>query len=334
MMRKLLNILFLLCITGQLFSQNLPVHEQYLTDYMLLNPAFVGISETSTIKFSHRGQWLGLDDAPSTSVLSFKTRIKNQNLGIGAYIFNDMNGAYSQFGSQLSLAYHLLLNSKRNDKLILSMGLSFKGFLHTIDESGFNPDIYDPVISYSRYSYPFIDANAGISLFYKQNFVGLAVDNLLPLNKTFTYRGDPVVRKKFNFHIGYCQTISRKQQLISTMVFRTNFLGLNQLDINVKYHFMNSKTIRSKTLKYDNDFWIGLAYRHTLDNINLSPLSIIPYIGFTQSYITISYFYDIGLTPLNRYNYGTHQISLGIKLFHDKFRNWGKHNLSTVLDNY
>jgi len=63
-------------------------------------------------------------------------------------------------------------------------------------------------------------------------------------------------------------------------------------------------------------------------------LSMLPSFGFSYGAFTFMYLYDIGLTRLQNYHYGTHQICLGLRFFPDKYVNWGKHNIPAFIDDF
>jgi hypothetical protein len=49
---------------------------------------------------------------------------------------------------------------------------------------------------------------------------------------------------------------------------------------------------------------------------------------------SIFYQYEIGLTSLQLYHNGTHQIGLGLKIFHDKYIKWGKFHNAIFYDEF
>ncbi|HNQ69433.1 MAG TPA: type IX secretion system membrane protein PorP/SprF [Bacteroidales bacterium] len=330
----ILTFSFLIIANG-LKSQELPVHEQYMFDYMLVNPAFAGMSEVTSLKIIHREQWIGIEDAPSTSFLLFKHRLNERTGGIGGYIFSDKNGPNSKYGGQLTWSFQALLDSKRYSRTMLSFGMSFRGLLHTLDERDFENTVYDPLITYSRLTTFVPNANAGLVLSYNQAFLGASFDNLIPWSdRMYNMTIEPVNYVVMNTHIGNIFDLSQRIQFRPSVLFKSNFHGMNQLDVNVKFHVFGGKPIRSVYIRYQNEFWFGFSYRQTLDWKNISALSLSPTFGLTIDKYTFMYLYDLGLTHLQLYHSGTHQICLGIRFFHDKYRNWGKHSLPVFTDDF
>jgi len=337
-MFRRVRIVFILVfsISASLSAQNMPVHEQYMFDWMLVNPAFAGISEVTSVKMVHRDQWVGIDDAPRTSFLMFKHRLKGRAGGVGGYIYSDQNGPNSYNGFQFSWSWQALLRAKRYNRLILSFGMSFRGLLHTLDESRFDRDMYDPLIDYSRKVTFVPNANACVMISYRQHFIGASFENLIPWSdRMYNIQAEPINYVIMNIHTGHILQLKKdRYQFRPSLLVKTNFHGLTQMDINFKFHIMSGKEIRSVYLRYPNEIWIGASYNQTLDWNHSAPLSLSPAVGFSIHAFSFMYLYDIGLTSLQSYHYGSHQISIGIRFFRDKYRNWSKHNVPSFNDDF
>lgn len=336
MLRVICVVIFLAIVSVPLSrAQDLPVHEQYMFDYMLVNPSFAGLSEVTSVKVIHREQWIGIDEAPYTSFLMFKHRLKDRTGGIGGYLYSDHNGPNSKFGAQFSWSFQALLKSTRYDRVMLSFGISLKGILHVLDESGFERDIYDPIISYSRRTSFLPNANAGLLFSYNQAFIGLAFDNMLQFSdRMYNISVEPVNHVLMNVHAGNVFELKRRLQMRPAAMFKTNFYGLNQLDVNLKFHILGGKEINSIYLRYPNEFFIGFSFRETFDRHNICPLSFSPTLGFSVKAFSFMYLYDLGLTRLQLFHGGTHQICVGIRLYPDQYVNWGKHHVPLFIDDF
>ncbi|MBP5307193.1 MAG: type IX secretion system membrane protein PorP/SprF, partial [Paludibacteraceae bacterium] len=74
--------------TVSLFAQEYPVNNQYYFNYYLVNPAVAGAAKCHYFMLTHKQQWMGIDDAPYTTSLSYQGRWRN-SVGVGAYLYND-----------------------------------------------------------------------------------------------------------------------------------------------------------------------------------------------------------------------------------------------------
>lgn len=331
----ILSIILSVFALVSLRAQDLPVHEQYMFDYMLVNPAFAGLSEVTSVKMVHRQQWIGIDNAPKTSTLMFKRRFGEREGGIGGYMFSDLNGPDKKYGAQLTWSFQALLKSVRYNKTMLSFGLSFRGLIHVLDESELDRDIYDPIITYSQRVTFVPNANAGMLFSYRQNFIGASFENLLPWSdRMYNTAIEPVNYVVMNIHGGTILQIKRRMQLRPSAMVRTNFHGLSQLDINFKVHLFGGESIKSIYIRYPNEAWFGFSYSNTLDFGNSAPLSFSPVFGISVKAFTLYYQYDLGLTSLQLYNSGSHQIGIGFRLYSDKYVNWGKHHIPLFTEDF
>ncbi len=316
-------------------AQNLPVHELYMFDFMLVNPSFTGISQSTTFKIFHNQQWIGFENAPKTSYFLFKHRLNEREGGIGGYIFSDLNGPNKKFGTQLNFSYQVFLYNRRNHKFIMSFGMAFRGLVHVLDESKFDRDIYDPIINYSKLTSFIPNANAGILLSYNLNFLGVSFENLIPwTDRMYSRYLEPINHVVTNIHGGSFLQVHKKVQLRPSILFKSNFHGLSQLDVNLKVYYGGMNSGQSVFVRNNSNFWFGFSYRNTLDKENLKPLSFAPCFGMNVDVFTLFYQYEIGLTSLQIYHNGTHQIGLGIKLFKDKYLKWGKFSNAMFYDEF
>ncbi|MDR2836135.1 MAG: type IX secretion system membrane protein PorP/SprF [Bacteroidales bacterium] len=319
----LLFFAIVLIITKNIKAQSLPIHEQYVFDYSLENPSFIGLTDATIIKLSHRQQWFGVKDPPNTTFALARHRFKDTNLGLGGYIYSDQNGPNSRYGIQVSGSYHLMLKSNRTRKHILSFGLSFKTQYHLLDESNFERDIYDPIIKYGKEYSIIFNSNAGILYSTTRFFAGYSIDNLLPFSdKLYKSKNEPKPNFLHNFHLGKVWEILDFNQIRVSLSYKSDFKIQHQVEGNLRYYYLYNQSAKSKHVRYQNEIWGGVNFKQTLDRGNLSPLSVAPVIGYTHTKYSIALLYEITLSPLQKYNYGTMQILLAFKLIHTDWKYW------------
>ena len=224
------------------------------------------------------------------------------------------------------------MRTKRKTKTILSFGFGATIFIHTYDESSFDRDIYDPIVNYSKRNYLGYDANFGMLLTHGGYIFGVSFNNLLqwvcPAYNVELERSPSV---NMNIHAGKTFWLTPHMQIVPLLIYKTNMTNLNQMDFGVRFKILSGNKIRTIYTKDENEIVIGLTYKQTLDVGNQSPLSISPMVGVVYKGISVSYLCDIGLTNLQRYNFGTHQISLGFRLYRDKFTTLDKHNVASMV---
>ncbi len=335
-LKALVLLLIPILVHGKISrAQDAPVYEQYVFDNTLLNPAFTGLVDIISVKAAHRQQWInfGAHNTPNTSFLLFRSRLKERDGGLGGYIYSDRNGVNSQIGMEFNGSFQFLMKTNRKTRTILSLGFGVSAFMHTYDETEFfDRDIYDPIVDYGTKNYFGYDANFGVLLSHKDLVAGVSFNNLLQwTNPVYNLDLERPKSINMNVHVGNIFWLADQIQLCPLLVYKSNFNKLNQIDLGVRVKFLFGKSVPSKYVRSESEFVVGVIYKHTFDVGNISPLSVSPMVGVVVKGITITYLCDLGLTSIQKYNYGTHQVALGFRLYRDKFTSTGKHNVASMV---
>ena len=104
---KKLTLLFVSIFMGSMLqAQQLPQLSQFMLNDFAVNPAIAGMNDYYQIKTSVRNQWVGIEDAPKTTLLSIYGKSSDHVCLVGS-VFNDQVGPTSRAGASLTYAYHL-----------------------------------------------------------------------------------------------------------------------------------------------------------------------------------------------------------------------------------
>ena len=110
---KRMDALLLLLLALNAKGQQVPQYTQYVFNHFSINPAVAGSKDCLDVRLGYRKQWVGFENAPTTSWASLHGVIKQKGKpyqknrhGIGAFVEADDTGpiGYTQF----LLAYALL----------------------------------------------------------------------------------------------------------------------------------------------------------------------------------------------------------------------------------
>jgi type IX secretion system PorP/SprF family membrane protein len=143
--KKILIIILLVFPYNSIFGQQEASFSLYMFNHQLLNPAYVGAKEYTSITLGSRSQWSGFPGAPETSSLSVGHLLKNKNLGLGFSVIKDRVGPTDKIHLSVDLAYHLPLNEKG---LKLGLGIKLNSRSLSLDTNMFIPvSINDPFFS-------------------------------------------------------------------------------------------------------------------------------------------------------------------------------------------
>ena len=171
---------------------------QFVTNTYLANPAVAGTEPGTVLSSTYRNQWAGFSGGPTTMLLSGHRALPN-GVGAGFVLYNDdMGGAISQTGMELTGAYSILLNNQD----AVSFGLSMKGNQFEFD--GTNLEVYqanDESLPGTLESSFGIDFNAGMMVYGKEESAEVLIDQL-------ARDRDPIIRygAMYATAMAYCGT--------------------------------------------------------------------------------------------------------------------------------
>jgi len=196
-------------------------------------------------------------------------------------------------GFQMTYSYHMWLQNSTQ----LSMGLSLTGYHYKIDEKEINfEDPNEPWLNNDLRRGMFIpDASFGLYLLNAKYSVGFSADQLFEASARI---GDNTFT---NFKL------DRHYYL-----FGSYFFGLNSsVELEPSLLFVMSEQLKPQvdlglTYIYNQGFWAGISYR--------TSGAIIANLGVKYQNLFLGYAFDFTLQEIQRITYGTHEITLAVKL--------------------
>ena len=288
------------------------VYDQYHFNYYLVNPAVAGAERCSHLMLTGKFQWVGMDDAPMTQSLSFRTRVL-KNVGLGAYAYNDKNGYSYRQGGQATFAYHIPLSENSGyfmKERSIDRQLSF-GVSAVVSHYGFSEKLFsdanssDPLVGNGDTDKGFyFNANFGTYFLWDNFFLGVSAMNLIPTEMTELGAGEPVRPMTAFAFLGYDIDMANNMTIEPGLMFKADENDQRQLDVNLKF---------MQTLPDNEDFsyWLEASYRHCLDAGNAQALAFYPMGGIRYKGFHLGYAYALGLTGMNHHNSGSHEFMLG-----------------------
>jgi type IX secretion system PorP/SprF family membrane protein len=273
-------------------AQQAPITSQYLTNGLVINPAYAGTRGALSANLSYRKQWAKIVGAPQFQNISLHSPINHKEkvaLGFSAdYI---TYGVTKDVGLYGYYAYAVRMGRGK-----LSMGLRGGVDLSNTNYNNLKfPDGTppDPLLTGSvKYVLP----NVGAGLYYYTDrfFAGLAVPSI------FTYQSDQT--DEF--------ALSRQYDM-----FKTYFSAGALIRFTDGFKFKPSTLVRysmSEPLEVDLNanlifgdvLWIGGSYRIAEEAIvALLDLQVTPQ-------LKLGYSFDYQLGHLNNYTSGSHEVTL------------------------
>ncbi len=286
-------IYFSLIVSLATFAQQEAQYTQYMYNATAINPAYVGSRNTFNFIAMHRSQWVGIEGAPVTQLISANSAI-GERQGIGVSIFRDQIGPSVETSINADYSYNLRLNK---DDLILSFGI--KGGLHALNVNFNRLLIQNPGDQIFRENIknrvsPLI--GAGTYLFTEKWYVGVSIPNFL--RTTHYNRTSISTASRNNMHLyamaGYVFDINEDIKFKPTTLIKATSGAPITIDISSNVYFYSK-------------FSIGVSYRLDEGVSGLGSFQI-------SKKLMIGYSYDYGTNSLGRYNQGSHEFILRYEL--------------------
>jgi type IX secretion system PorP/SprF family membrane protein len=314
---KIKFLVALFFISLNIFSQEgIPVYSDYLSDnYYLIFPSMAGASNCDKVRLTSRKQWFDQSDAPALQTLSYNGRVGEKS-GVGAIVFNDVNGYHSQFGFKATYAYHLMFSRDEIDLNQLSFGINAGVNQSQLDESDFqNSGDYDPTLGNIVEKASYFNVDIGASYNVLDFSLNAVVKNVLETRQNIYTEYESDNLRKFIVSGGYvfgnADKILWEPSLLYQFVDKTKE---SALDVNMKAY----KNLSSGSL------WAVLSYRRSFDGAESSSGGgtnsqklqyITPVLGFNYKNFMFAYTYSYLLGDVQYDTTGLHQLTLGLNLF-------------------
>ncbi len=250
-MRRIL-IVILLSVTGSLvMAQQVPFYSQYFFNPFVYNPSVTGKSGETRAFLTHRNQWTGIQGAPVTTMFTVDGPISGDRWGLGASMYSDKTDIISKAGARLAGSYKAMINEEHE----LRFGLALGVLNNTINYSNaIVEDNTDPNLFTSNQSRTDIDADFGISYYWKGLSAGFAIPQLFDNDVEYAKVDNDQsvvydVRRHYIFNLGYDYDIDDKWGVHGVGMGRFMQGAPTQFDLGV----LGS---------YEKLGWAGILYRH------------------------------------------------------------------------
>ncbi len=288
-MKRILILATLLTAVSS-FAQQMPQSNVYGYNKYSMNPAYAGATGCTEVTFSHLNQWVKIDGAPLTSLLSANTRI-GKSLGIGGQIMIDKIGMLQQVSGLASASYGFTFAKEHMVRAGLSLGYN---------QYRLNPggaivfDNQDPIVNGGVQSAGTINTELGVSYNWRNLEVAIATKQLLQAYSNFGYTNlnGYGLRRHMNMYAAYNIPIN-ETWAVKPSVFAKGTNNGYQLDINAD-------------ASYKNFIFAGLGYRSKVGLILRAGVNI-------QKMFFIGYAYETPMSNIASYSAGSHEVVLGLK---------------------
>ena len=291
-MRKLVVIIFFTVISLDLAAQQDPKFSQNMFLVPVYNPGAVGSGDRICLAAAFRNQWTGMPDAPIVTTFSahMPLRFLGRTHGIGLTLMNDNLAFNNDFLFSATYAFRIDLGTGR-----LGIGTNLGVANQSLSPEWNGADVIQPegdqAIPQSGGSVFGFDM--GLGVFYNTDdfYVGASTTHL---NQTSFDYPEEYAETKLNRH--YYLMAGYNIQLANPM-FEIMPSVLLQTDARSHHIYLNTN------LRYNKRFWGGVSYSVGGAITALFGIELL-------NGIMVGYSYDFELSPLLKYNSGSHEVTV------------------------
>ena len=290
-MKKIIPLFIAICIAGGVSAQQYPLFSNYVLNNFGFNPAVAGSNNYFDGRLIYRTQWVGLEDAPKTQVISLHGPVKK--LGVGGYFFNDEAGKIMRTGGSAALSYAFNLDSLGKKSIRLGVSGGYYNFRLKLNDLG----NLDPAIADAANDQWMPDFNAGIYLQLNGFYAGISAPQII--RQKLTFSGDQSasnadIKPHYFGMVGFRKPVTEKLTLEPSILIKYFQNTPLQFDVNLK-------------AQLNNKFWIGGGYRYQDAAIGM--------VGYEISRVfSVAYAYDFTLSAIREASSGSHELALGVKI--------------------
>lgn len=276
------------CLAAQ--AQHTPLTSQYLFNGLLINPAYAGSRDALTANLTWRQQWVGFEGAPGTQVFSAHTPLSRKRIAVGLLLVNDHIGVSSETSVLTNYAYRIPFHRGQ-----LQLGLGAGVSLLRADWTSLAlQDQNDVQFATNTRGAARPNFSTGVYYYNKLFFVGASVPFLLshtynPVSNTWVIGTDKAQYQPM-VSAGYLLKLNKDLKLKPSTLVRYQIASGFQADLNAN-------------LIVKDRVWAGLSYR-TRDSF-VGMFEVLP-----TSQLRFGYAYDMGISAISPYHYGTHELML------------------------
>jgi type IX secretion system PorP/SprF family membrane protein len=299
MKKKYIIPMLLLGLPILAMAQQEEQYTQFMFYKLGFNPGYAGSQDGATVSALVRNQWMGLDGAPQTQLVTFNMPLLNNRIGVGGSVLRQSIGVTNYYTAEGVYAYR-----PRVGRGTLGLGLQASVRLLRVDYGalqGTQPIDIDEAVPASLQS-KYVP-NFGVGAYYSTDryYLGISAPRLLQNNIDLADVQGAIInreRQHFFFMGGLLLPVGDKvqfqPQLLLKYVKNTPFDG----DVNFNFIFVEKYTA-------------GLSYRlggSKSNNVG-EAVSLLLAAQITDN-LLLGVSYDATITDLRNYNSGTVELAV------------------------
>ena len=291
---KIFILIFWVSISMISYAQQMPQTSVYGYNMYAVNPAYAGINSCTHLAISHLNQWVKVDGAPATSMITVNTSLGNR-FGLGGQLLIDKIGMLQQFSGMGTLSYGMKFGEHR-----LRAGLSVGYNQYRLNPSSaivFDP--VDPIVMGGNQAAGALNTDLGLVYQFQNLELAAATKQLIHSYSNFGYTNSQGygLRRHFTGYAAYNINIASNWSL-KPSIFLKGINHVLQADINT-------------SATYKNFLNVGIGLR--------TQVGLIGRIGITvKDKFMFGYAYEAPMANMASYSSGSHELIMTMQFCKQK----------------
>lgn len=290
-MKKIIILSSFLLAVSMLFGQQDPQFTQFMYNKMGYNPGYAGSGEGTCVTALIRQQWMGLEGAPGSQLISFNMPLRKERVGVGGSIWRNTIGVTETVNLEGNYAYRVELGKGRLGLGVMGSARYMAADFGLADAVQQN-DGSIPVGMQSKYV-----PNFGFGAYYTTDkyFFGASIPRLLENNIDFADEERVLTREIRHVYAmaGGLFRLSESTQLQPQALVKYVGGAPLDLDLNVNLILMNK-------------YMVGVSYRVGGSTTTGIGESIDFLLGAQLSKnLMVGFAYDVTMSEIRTYQNGT-----------------------------
>jgi type IX secretion system PorP/SprF family membrane protein len=295
-MRKIQFFLLNFLLISALSAQQEQQYTQFMYNKLGYNPGFAGAQDVRTLSAIYRGQWLGLEGAPSVQGVSYSQSMLNERVGLGVNLVRHAVAINKSTTANIAYAYRIKMRGGAN------LGVGIQASMRYLYQNWADPRLRstqplatDEAIPMEPKSKVLPNFGFGVYYYKEKYYVGFSIPRLVNNNIDFAEFGGKLSREVQHIYamggikFELAESISMHPQVLLKYVKNAPF----DADINCNFEFKSR-------------FIAGLTYRTGSGSVSKfgESLDILTGVQATKN-LYLGFSYDLGITKLRKYNNGS-----------------------------
>lgn len=287
----------ILCTESNAQQQRL--YTMFMYNKMAMNPGYAGYHQDGALTGIYRSQWIGLEGAPESQILSYHTAFGGERIGFGLSLARETIGISSQTTFDGVYAYKLPIGPGT-----LSLGAQASVRNMMVDYT--DPSVqaiedltFDQGVDLARDSRWVANFGAGAYFHTDRFYAGIAAPRMMNSDIDFEENNLFISREERHWYLmtGVVLPLNYSLDLVPQVLVRYTEVAPVDVDLNA-------------TIIWKEDFGFGMTYRAGGDKDNLGESIDLIASAIVARGLLLALSYDITLSDLREYSNGSVEVAL------------------------